>query len=92
MKRLAVLLTLAALAPLAHAGDDTDDSKKKPTDREVRYQQVTEVIFGEVGVQGTVVGPDGRLVPGDPPRLQLSFLRLREDFEPEIKRSVDEVK
>ena len=89
MKRLAVVLSLAAMSQLAHAGDE---DKKKSEDREVRYKEVTEVIFGEVGVQGTLVGPSGRFVPGDPPRHEMSFLKLRTDFKPEIKVSVDEVK
>jgi len=61
-------------------------------DRQVKYKERTEIDFEGVDVQGELVKPQGQLLLD---RRKASFnplIRLREDFNKEMKASVDEVK
>ena len=60
--------------------------------REVRYNSRTEIDFDGVDVQGELVKPAGQLLLD---RRKANFnplIRLREHFNDEMKRSVDQVK
>ena len=60
--------------------------------REVRYNARTEIDFDGVDVQGELVKPAGQLLLD---RRKANFnplIRLREHFNDEMKRSVDQVK
>lgn len=83
-KTLALVGTLAFFATPAFAQDDAD--------RAVKYKERTEIDFEGVDVQGELVKPQGQLLLD---RRKASFnplIRLREDFNNEMKQSVDEVK
>ena len=61
-------------------------------DRQVKYKERTEIDFEGVDVQGELVKPQGQLLLD---RRKANFnplIRLREDFNNEMKQSVDEVK
>jgi hypothetical protein len=58
----------------------------------VKYKERTEIDFEDVDVNGELVKPAGALLID---RKRASFnplIRLREDFNDEMKQSVDEVK
>ena len=60
--------------------------------REIRYNSRTEIDFDGVDVQGELVKPAGQLLLD---RRKANFnplIRLREHFNDEMKRSVDQVK
>lgn len=90
MRRLIGLLSASAFASIsfatpAIAQDATDD-------RVIKYKERTEIDFEDVDVNGQLVKPAGALLLE---RKRASFnplIRLREDFNDEMKRSVDEVK
>lgn len=84
MKRLIplVLLVAPALAPAQDAEGDQD----------VRYKERTEIDFEEVDVSGELIKPQGQLLLE---RKKASFnplIRFREDFNEEMRQSIDEVK
>jgi hypothetical protein len=92
MTRLAIVAAFAALglSPLvastgyAQAVDDEG--------REIRYKARTEIDFEEVDVTGELVKPQGQLLLE---RKKASFnplIRFREDFNEEMRQSIDEVK
>jgi hypothetical protein len=68
------------------------NKQAKEKDREVTYRERTEIDFEGVDVQGQLVKPQGRLVLS---RRDASFnplIRLRENFDAEMKDSIDEIK
>lgn len=90
MIRIARLLTLAlvstAFAAPALAQDSDDEG------RAVKYKERTEIDFEEVDVTGELVKPQGQLLLE---RKKASFnplITLRQDFNEEMKQSIDEVK
>jgi hypothetical protein len=65
----------------------TDDSGQK-----VQYKTKTEIDFDQIDVNGQLVKPEGQLLLE---RKKASFnplIRFREDFNTEMKQSIDEVK
>lgn len=88
--RLLIAATLAAtyVAPAFAQDEDADaDSGRK-----VQYQKKTEIDFEGLDVNGELVKPSSALVLD---RKKASFnplIKLREDFNPEMEQSVDEVK
>jgi hypothetical protein len=88
MTRLAIVAALAALglSSLAYAQEYDEEG------REVRYKARTEIDFEEVDVTGELVKPQGQLLLE---RKKASFnplIRFREDFNEEMRQSIDEVK
>jgi len=82
-----MLTALAAMMFLALPALAQDD-----TNRQVKYKERTEIDFEGVDVQGELVKPQGQLLLD---RRKASFnplIRLREDFNQEMKDSVDQVK
>jgi len=82
-----LLTALAAMMFLALPALAQDD-----TNRQVKYKERTEIDFEGVDVQGELVKPQGQLLLD---RRKASFnplIRLREDFNQEMKNSVDQVK
>jgi hypothetical protein len=91
MKRVIGLLTVMTVALAASAtpafAQEEDDSN-----RAIKYKSRTEIDFEDVDVNGELVKPAGALLLD---RTRASFnplIRLREDFNDEMKRSVDQVK
>lgn len=87
---LLVLGTVGAFSAPAFAQDDggeTDDSGRK-----VVYKQKTEIDFEGLDVAGELVKPQSALVLD---RKKASFnplIKLRENFNPEMEQSIDEIK
>lgn len=84
-KSLALVGAFAIFATPALAQEDDSG-------RQVKYKERTEIDFEGVDVQGELVKPQGQLLLD---RRKASFnplIRLREDFNNEMKQSVDEVK
>lgn len=89
MTRTIALALGLLLAPSAFAQDDDVD---EDSGRRIKYSERTEIDFEAVDVNGELVKPEGSLLQD---RKRASFnplIRLREDFNPEMVKSVDEVK
>ncbi|MFZ5475208.1 MAG: hypothetical protein ACOZNI_00410 [Myxococcota bacterium] len=84
---LVVAAALGAFASPALAQDEDDAA-----DRKVVYKSKTEIDFEGLDVSGELVKPSSALVLD---RKKASFnplIKLREDFNPEMEQSIDEVK
>ena len=80
------LLLLPVFSTAALAQDDLDTET-----REVKYKERTEIDFDGVDVTGELVKPQGQLLLD---RRKADFnplIKLRENFNTEMKQSVDEV-
>ena len=83
--RLSLVAVLGFAPAAAFAQDDVGD-------RKVQYKAKTEIDFEGLEVAGELVKPQGALLLD---RKKASFnplIRLRSDFNEEMKESVDEVK
>lgn len=60
--------------------------------REIRYEERTTIDFDEVDVEGELVKPEGNLLTETKRASFNPMIRFREDFNVEMKQSVDEVK
>jgi hypothetical protein len=84
-RTLAALLALG-LSSSAFAQDDADAG------RQIKYKERTEIDFEGVDVTGELVKPAGALLI-DRRKAQFNpLIRLRQDFNEEMKASIDEVK
>lgn len=89
MLRFAVLLLALPFASTAAFAQDETDAE---SGRSIKYKEKTEIDFEDVDVNGELVKPSGQLLLD---RKRASFnplIRLRQDFNDEMKASVDEVK
>ena len=85
-KSLAVVAALTLFVTPAQAQEDGESG------RQIKYKARTEIDFEGVDVQGELVKPQGQLLLD---RRKANFnplIRLREDFNTEMKQSVDEIK
>jgi hypothetical protein len=81
------LAVFGLLSGPALAQDVDEDSG-----RAIKYKARTEIDFEGVDVSGDLIKPSGMLLM-DVKRKQFNpLIRLREDFNTEMKQSVDEVK
>ena len=88
LKRLASTITMFGLLTGTAFGQETDED----SGRAIKYKQRTEIDFDSVDVSGDLIKPQGMLLM-DVKRKQFNpLIRLREDFNEEMKQSVDEVK
>ncbi len=83
---LFALLLIPALSTSAFA-QETDDSG-----RVIKYKARTEIDFEGVDVTGELVKPRGTLLLDRKKANFNPLIRLREDFNAEMKASIDEVK
>lgn len=84
--RLTALITIGALCAVPALAQEDDSG------RQIKYAERTEIDFEGVDVTGELVKPAGQLLLD---RRKANFnplIRLREHFNDEMKRSVDEVK
>jgi len=63
----------------------------KPSDREVTFKKITEHEFDDVNVKGAVNGPAIQYVNVRQSTDFKALLRLRTDFDSEMKNSASEV-
>lgn len=88
MFRLLTCTLALSLGSAAFAQDEVDEE----SGRRIKYSERTEIDFESVDVNGELVKPEGSLLLD---RKRASFnplIRLREDFNEEMKNSVDEIK
>jgi hypothetical protein len=65
---------------------------QEEADRQIKYKERTEIDFEGVDVSGELVKPQGQLLL-DRKRANFNpLIRLREDFNDEMRRSLNEVK
>ena len=87
IRTLLVLFVSLSTASVASAQDETDDQGRK-----IQYKQKTEIDFEGVDVSGELIKPSGALLM-DVKRTQFNpLIRFRENFDKEMKASLDEVK
>jgi hypothetical protein len=89
-RTLLAILTLATIstAAPAFAQDDVDAE----TGRKIKYKERTEIDFEGVDVNGELIKPSGVLLM-DAKRSHFNpLIRFRENFDKEMKESLDEVK
>ena len=89
MLRLIAVTLALSIGSAAFAQDEEVDEE---TGRRIKYSERTEIDFESVDVSGELVKPEGSLLLD---RKRASFnplIRLREDFNEEMKNSVDEIK
>lgn len=60
--------------------------------RQIKYKERTEIDFEAVDVSGELVKPQGAVISERRKAEFNPLIRLRENFNDEMKRSVDEVK
>ena len=81
-----ILFIFALLFPFAaHAQD-------KEEDRKVTYKQRTEIDFEDVDVTGELIKPQGALIISRKKATFPPLIKLREDWNDELKRTIDKVK
>lgn len=87
MTRIHAVAVVALIAPgLAFA------QERDAEGREIRYEERTTIDFEEVDVEGELVKPEGNLLTETKRASFNPMIRFREDFNVEMKQSVDEVK
>jgi len=82
---------LAVAALLAPAVALAQDVAPMPLPT-VTYQKVTEITFDTRDLHALPERPDGVVVIEHKPEVFRSFIRVRSDFDDEMRASVDEVK
>ena len=86
--RIAVVTALGMTSGLAFAQDDEGGGD----DRKVKYKSKTEIDFEGLEVAGELVKPQGALLLDSKRASFNPIIRLRTDFNEEMKDSVDEIK
>ncbi len=85
-RTLAVLIAASGLLPVSAMAQDEEDG------RDVVYRDRTEIDFESVDVSGELVKPQGQLLLERKKAAFNPLIRFREDFNEEMKQSIDEVK
>jgi len=80
-----ILFTLALLFPFTAHAQDEEESRK------VIYKQRTEIDFDSVDVNGELIKPAGALLISRKRAQFNPLIKLRQDFNPEIKRTIRQV-
>lgn len=84
MNKLSVLVFVAVItASLSALAQDPAQAGT------VQYERETEFDFEAESIEGTVVRPDGELIGGQRGRQRSSLLPVRQDFVPEMVKSVE---
>lgn len=92
MRHFTLVLSVVALSLSSTAAWAQDESEEGAGDRKVIYKTKTEIDFEGVEVAGELVKPQGALLLD---RRRANFnplIKLRTDFNDEMKQSVDEIK
>lgn len=67
-------------------------AQEEESGRQIKYKERTEIDFEAVDVSGELVKPQGAVISERRKAEFNPLIRLRENFNDEMKRSVDEVK
>ncbi len=84
------LMVVALLSSPAAADPPAQEVVVKGPDRTV-YEKRTVIDFGEKDLEGNLSRPEGSYVLERRASSFPSLLRLRQDFNPELRRSMDEL-
>ena len=84
VRAMAMVLAITA-AGTAFAGEETVEPK-------VVYKAVTEVTFGELGLEGELIKPEVKISTERAKAHFPSFIRLRAEWKQEMAQSVNDVK
>lgn len=84
MKKLSLLVLIASMT-FSFASFAQDPAPAGT----VQYERETEFDFEAENIEGTVVRPDGELIGGQRGRQRSSLLPVRQDFVPEMVKSVE---
>lgn len=87
MNRILGILAASLLFAAPAAAQEADEEG-----RQIKYKERTEIDFEGVDVTGELVKPQGSLLIDRRKATFNPLIRLRENFNEEMKRSVDEVK
>ena len=85
VKKISVLLSLLLLSVPALAQD-------KPKNQNIVYQERTEIDFDEMEVLGELVRPQGSVITDRRRAVFDSFIKLRINWDKEMKESLKEVR
>ena len=85
MVRVMTIVFGMMAAGTAFAGDE-------PVAPKVVYKAVTEVTFGEVGLEGEMIRPEVKISTERAKAHFPSFIQLRTEWKQEMARSVNDVK
>ncbi len=92
MTRTLALLFVSTLVGSTAFAQDASEDVDTETGQRIKYKERTEIDFEGVDVSGELVKPSGALLM-DVKRNQFNpLIRFRENFDAEMKNSVDEVK
>ena len=80
-----ILFIFALLFPFAAHAQDKED-------RKVIYKERTEIDFESVDVTGALIKPQGALIIDRKKATFPPLIKLREDWNDELKRTIDKVK
>jgi len=89
-----VFVSLLAQAQGAWAQSVSDEGEvDAATGRKIQYQQLQEIDFTELlRLEGKLVGPDGK-IHMEPLRKGFNpLIKLRNDWNPEMRSSIDDIK
>lgn len=87
MNRVLTLLAATLFAATPALAQESDEEG-----RQIKYKERTEIDFEGVDVTGELVKPAGSLLIDRRKATFNPLIRLRDNFNDEMKRSVDEVK
>ena len=85
--RLLLIVPLLGISSMTLAQDTDDESG-----RNVKYKARTEIDFEGVDVSGELVKPSGSLLLDRRKAKFNPLIQLRENFNPEMRESINEVK
>ena len=86
MRRLAVLIAVAALATSALA----QDTYVQESDKTV-FSKKTVIDFSDVNIEGELTKPEGSYVKNRKKTRFRNLIEMRGDFRPELARSVNKL-
>ena len=85
-------LTVMAVGAFFLSAAAEPDEKAQQRERQVQFKKVTEHIFGDLSISAVADKPGIDLVTEPPPMKFNPLIRLRADFDDELRGSIDEVK
>jgi len=92
MSQLTRILLLAGLVSAFAGAARAQDAEGGDDDRKVTYKQKTEIDFEGLDVNGELVKPQSALVLDRKKAAFNPLIKFRENFNPEMEQSIDEIK
>lgn len=90
---LALALALLALGSYTHTAFAADEDEiDADSGRKIQYKSKTEIDFEGLDVEGEMVKPSSALVLDRKKAAFNPLIKMRENFNPEMEESIDEVR